>query len=168
MMTKISYGGYRFPPEIIQQAIWLKPQAARARATALRPSGGDRCRRLGRSACRQPKSPAGTRAGFVTLAGFTCFYCLPGRARLSDCNALASPRHDRKRPILAQCDNAVMTVPRSLWLMGGRCCNHHVPPNLLPVARQVPCARRRPIPQTAPALLPDRYRQITYDLLPIP
>ena len=23
MMTKISYGGYRFPPEIIQQAIWL-------------------------------------------------------------------------------------------------------------------------------------------------
>jgi putative transposase len=22
-MTKISYGGYRFPPEIIQQAIWL-------------------------------------------------------------------------------------------------------------------------------------------------
>jgi hypothetical protein len=22
MMTKISYGGYRFPPEIIQQAIW--------------------------------------------------------------------------------------------------------------------------------------------------
>src|ERR1700682_4712858 len=23
MMTKISYGGYRFPPEIIHQAIWL-------------------------------------------------------------------------------------------------------------------------------------------------
>ena len=23
MMTKISYSGYRFPPEIIQQAIWL-------------------------------------------------------------------------------------------------------------------------------------------------
>ena len=23
MMTKISYGGYRFPPEIIQQTIWL-------------------------------------------------------------------------------------------------------------------------------------------------
>jgi hypothetical protein len=23
MTTKISYGGYRFPPEIIQQAIWL-------------------------------------------------------------------------------------------------------------------------------------------------
>jgi hypothetical protein len=23
MMTKITYGGYRFPPEIIQQAIWL-------------------------------------------------------------------------------------------------------------------------------------------------
>src|SRR5271169_124755 len=23
MMTKISFGGYRFPPEIIQQAIWL-------------------------------------------------------------------------------------------------------------------------------------------------
>jgi hypothetical protein len=23
MMTKIAYGGYRFPPEIIQQAIWL-------------------------------------------------------------------------------------------------------------------------------------------------
>jgi putative transposase len=23
MMTKISYGGYRIPPEIIQQAIWL-------------------------------------------------------------------------------------------------------------------------------------------------
>ena len=23
MMTKLSYGGYRFPPEIIQQAIWL-------------------------------------------------------------------------------------------------------------------------------------------------
>ena len=23
MMTKISYGGYRFPPEIIQHAIWL-------------------------------------------------------------------------------------------------------------------------------------------------
>src|ERR1700676_2355961 len=23
MMAKISYGGYRFPPEIIQQAIWL-------------------------------------------------------------------------------------------------------------------------------------------------
>ena len=23
MMTKIGYGGYRFPPEIIQQAIWL-------------------------------------------------------------------------------------------------------------------------------------------------
>ena len=22
-MTKISYAGYRFPPEIIQQAIWL-------------------------------------------------------------------------------------------------------------------------------------------------
>ena len=22
-MTKLSYGGYRFPPEIIQQAIWL-------------------------------------------------------------------------------------------------------------------------------------------------
>jgi hypothetical protein len=22
-MTKISYSGYRFPPEIIQQAIWL-------------------------------------------------------------------------------------------------------------------------------------------------
>ena len=22
-MKKISYGGYRFPPEIIQQAIWL-------------------------------------------------------------------------------------------------------------------------------------------------
>jgi putative transposase len=22
-MTKISYRGYRFPPEIIQQAIWL-------------------------------------------------------------------------------------------------------------------------------------------------
>ena len=22
-MTKISYGGYRFPPEIIQQAVWL-------------------------------------------------------------------------------------------------------------------------------------------------
>jgi putative transposase len=22
-MTKISYGAYRFPPEIIQQAIWL-------------------------------------------------------------------------------------------------------------------------------------------------
>jgi hypothetical protein len=22
-MNKISYGGYRFPPEIIQQAIWL-------------------------------------------------------------------------------------------------------------------------------------------------
>ena len=22
-MTKISYGGYRFPPEIIQHAIWL-------------------------------------------------------------------------------------------------------------------------------------------------
>jgi transposase-like protein len=23
VMTKISYSGYRFPPEIIQQAIWL-------------------------------------------------------------------------------------------------------------------------------------------------
>jgi len=23
MMTEISYSGYRFPPEIIQQAIWL-------------------------------------------------------------------------------------------------------------------------------------------------
>ena len=23
LMTKISYSGYRFPPEIIQQAIWL-------------------------------------------------------------------------------------------------------------------------------------------------
>ena len=23
MMTKISYSGYRFPPEIIQQTIWL-------------------------------------------------------------------------------------------------------------------------------------------------
>ena len=23
MMTKLSYSGYRFPPEIIQQAIWL-------------------------------------------------------------------------------------------------------------------------------------------------
>ena len=23
MMTKINYSGYRFPPEIIQQAIWL-------------------------------------------------------------------------------------------------------------------------------------------------
>ena len=23
MMTKISYSGYRFPPEIIQKAIWL-------------------------------------------------------------------------------------------------------------------------------------------------
>jgi putative transposase len=23
MMTNISYSGYRFPPEIIQQAIWL-------------------------------------------------------------------------------------------------------------------------------------------------
>jgi transposase-like protein len=22
-MTKISYAGYRFPPEIIQQAVWL-------------------------------------------------------------------------------------------------------------------------------------------------
>ncbi|MGC2222749.1 MAG: hypothetical protein WA624_10470, partial [Methylocella sp.] len=42
--------------------------------------------------------------GFVTLASFTCFYSLPERARLSDSNALASPRHDQKRPLLAQCD----------------------------------------------------------------
>ena len=32
----------------------------------------------------------------------------PESARLSDYNALASPRHDRKRPLLAQCDNAVV------------------------------------------------------------
>jgi hypothetical protein len=31
MMTKISYSGYRFPPEIIQQAIWL--YVARRRLT---------------------------------------------------------------------------------------------------------------------------------------
>jgi hypothetical protein len=47
-------------------------------------------------------------AGFVTLAGFTCFYCLPETARLSDSNALASPRHDRKQLLLAQCDNALV------------------------------------------------------------
>jgi hypothetical protein len=49
--------------------------------------------------------------GFVTLAGFTCFFCLAGESRLSDSNALASPRHDRKRLLLAQCDNAAVRSP---------------------------------------------------------
>jgi hypothetical protein len=46
--------------------------------------------------------------GFVTLAGFTCFYCLPGESPATrfQCLSLASPRHDRNRPLLAQCDKA--------------------------------------------------------------
>jgi hypothetical protein len=49
-------------------------------------------------------------AGFVTLAGFTCFYCLPGESPATRFQCLASPRHDRKRPLLAQCDNAATGV----------------------------------------------------------
>jgi len=51
-MTKISYSGYRFPPEIIQQAIWLYLRfalsfrdvedllAERGIVVSTRPSGG--------------------------------------------------------------------------------------------------------------------------------
>ena len=42
--------------------------------------------------------------GLLVLLASTVFL---ERARLSDSNALASPRHDRKRPLLAQCDNAL-------------------------------------------------------------
>ena len=44
--------------------------------------------------------------GFVTLAGFTCFYGLPGDSPAKQFQCLSPPRHDRKRPLLAQCDNA--------------------------------------------------------------
>jgi transposase-like protein len=37
MMIEISYSGYRFPPEIIQQAIWLY-----VRFTLRRPASGNR------------------------------------------------------------------------------------------------------------------------------
>jgi Cytochrome bd terminal oxidase subunit II len=45
--------------------------------------------------------------GFVTLVGFTCFYCLPGESQAKRFQRLTSPRHDRKRLLLAQCDNAL-------------------------------------------------------------
>jgi hypothetical protein len=41
----------------------------------------------------QPRTGADAPQGFVTLAGFTCFYCLPGEclARRFQCLSLASP-----------------------------------------------------------------------------
>ncbi|MFZ3325374.1 MAG: IS1595 family transposase, partial [Methylocella sp.] len=53
---------------------------------------------------------------FVALSHYRVLLAstvFPKRARLRDSNTLASPRHDRKRPLLAQCDNAVLPpLPR--------------------------------------------------------
>src|ERR1700731_1809583 len=59
---------------------------------------------------------------------------------------------------------SVMAAPRALWLMGGRCCNHHVPPSFA-AGRASSGLRPSPIPETAPALPPCRRPEITYDLL---
>ena len=45
--------------------------------------------------------------GLCHISGFLfASTVFPESARLSDSHALASPRQDRKRPLLAQCDNA--------------------------------------------------------------
>jgi hypothetical protein len=61
----------------------------------------------------------------------------------------AAPPRRRRLSCLA----SVMTVPRSLWLMCRRCCNHHVPPSFA-AGRASSALRPPPIPETAPALLP--------------
>jgi SAM-dependent methyltransferase len=55
-------------------------------------------------------------AGFVTLAGFTCFYGLPGDSPAKRFQCLSPPRHDRKRPLLAQCDNALWKYLSDLFV----------------------------------------------------
>ena len=84
MMTKISYSGYRFPPEIIQQAIWLYVRFRQAfdRFVRRRASGcRDRC---GKHEVR--RSPHGrTRAGPSSPAWATVEKALLTRPREHFC-----------------------------------------------------------------------------------
>jgi hypothetical protein len=75
-MTKISYSGYRFPPEIIQQAIWLYVRFTLS-FRDVEDFLAERGIFVSYETVRRWVNHFG---GFVTLAGFTCFYFLPASA----------------------------------------------------------------------------------------